>query len=200
MITVECFGRKMCHAMCEALPYAVKQSCELVQLLEPFVGFVGLPDSDGDETNDKKTEKADRRAEQQAARKRALEKAARHRTQPFPDDSIPSVLTEVLKSQQYPQRLGDHGLILDLPLVHQHLHDLATSCACQDCNGKSIPSLNPDRELWKCEKERFVSSIILYTADILAISLFEGPGRLLVSDSRFRGFEPFNRFNQPYLM
>ena len=205
MITVECFGRKMCHAMggensmaykamCEALPYAVKQSCELVQLLEPFVCFVGLPDSDVDETNDKKKEKADRRAEQQAARKRALEIAARHRTQPFPDDSISSVLTEVLKSQHYPQRLGDHGPILDLPLVHQHLHSLATSCACQVCTGISIPSLNPDRELWKCEKERFVSSIILYTADILAISLFEGPERLLVSDCRFRGFEPFNPF------
>ena len=43
MITVQCFGRKMCHAiggeksmaykaMCEALPYALKQSCELLWL------------------------------------------------------------------------------------------------------------------------------------------------------------------------
>ena len=43
MTTVQCFGRKMCHAMggeksmayramCEALPYALKQSCELLRL------------------------------------------------------------------------------------------------------------------------------------------------------------------------
>ena len=43
MITVQCFGRKICHAMggeksmayramCEALPYALKQSCELLWL------------------------------------------------------------------------------------------------------------------------------------------------------------------------
>ena len=43
MITVQCLGRQMCHAMggersmayramCEALPYALKQSCELLRL------------------------------------------------------------------------------------------------------------------------------------------------------------------------
>ena len=47
MITVQCFGRWMCQtmggeksmayrAMCEALPYALKQSCELLRLDGPF--------------------------------------------------------------------------------------------------------------------------------------------------------------------
>ena len=47
MITVQCFGRKMCHvmggensmayrAMCEILPYALKQSCELLRLQNRF--------------------------------------------------------------------------------------------------------------------------------------------------------------------
>ena len=47
MITVQCFGRMICHAMggegsmaykamCEALPYALKKSCELLGLHKPF--------------------------------------------------------------------------------------------------------------------------------------------------------------------
>ena len=89
-------------------------------------------------------------------RRRTSEQVARHRAQPFPGYSvISSVLTEVfnLKSQDHIQRLNDDELSWALPLVNQHMHNLAES------------------------------SISLYTADILAISLFEDPAELSVSYS-----------------
>ena len=88
-----------------------------------------------------------------------------------------------MESQQYLQRLDDRQLICDLPLVHQHMHSLATSCACNDCKGISTSSPNADREHWTCEKAGFLWSISNCVADILAISLFESREMLLVSNA-----------------
>ena len=87
-----------------------------------------------------------------------------------------------MESQQHLQRLDDRQLICDLPLVCQYMRSLAKSCACKDCKGISILSPNADREHWESEKVTFLSRISYYVADILAISLFESPEMLLVSN------------------
>ena len=86
-----------------------------------------------------------------------------------------------MDGQQYPPRLGDFQPIFDLPLVCQHMHNLATSCVCNSCHGESIPAHYAKHESWECKKKEFLSSILLCAADILAISLFESPETLLVS-------------------
>ena len=86
-----------------------------------------------------------------------------------------------MDGQQYPPRLGDNQPIFDLPLVCQHMHNLATSCVCSGCQGERIPARYAKSESWECKKNKFLSSILLCAADILAISLFESPATLLVS-------------------
>ena len=61
------------------------------------------------------------------------------------------------------------------------MRNLAKSCACRDCKEESMSSQNIDLWNLECARGRFVSSISFCTADILAISLFEGPDKLLVS-------------------
>ena len=194
MITVECFGRKMCHAMggenamayramCEILPYVLKQSCELLRLQSCHEELLKFKKNFRDmiEENHKDREL---HTTGMAERLAAKEKVARHRAQPFPDDDvISSVLTEVLslRSQQYPPRLGDQQ-ILDLPLVHQHVQNLKTSCLCKYCDGSC--SIRPHKQshyIRECKKMQFLSSISFYAAAILAISLFENPAKLLIS-------------------
>lgn len=177
MITMECFGQMRCQemggegsfayrAMCEALPYALKQSCKLLKpitLANDFnnVGIVG--------------------AEQRGPETEALARlASEHRGQPFPNDVIiSSILTRVLnsQSQQNLQCLDDGRLISDLPLVHLHLCGLAKSCVCKQCRNQ--PPSRTYRE--ECEKDVFLSHISRYAADILALSIFESPEMLLVS-------------------
>ena len=61
------------------------------------------------------------------------------------------------------------------------MHNLATSCVCNGCQGEPIPARYAKREYRECKKKRFLSSILFCAADILAISLFESPETLLVS-------------------
>lgn len=127
-------------------------------------------------------------------RRRASEQAARHRAQPFPGYSIiSSVLTEVLnlKGQDHIPRLNDDELIWGLPLVHQHMRNLAKSCTCKDCENGSESSSSLDFGYSNCEMKGFMSRISLYTADILAISLFEDPHKLSVS---YRCIQESDRF------
>ena len=165
------------RAMCEALPYALKQSCELLRL---FSFDIDLERHQTESEAKKEVKDPETKANKAVGEQRAEEKIARHRAKPFPDDSIiSSVLTEVLsmESQQHLQRLDDLQLICDLPLVHS----LANSCACNDCKGISTSSPNADRDYWTCGKEKFLWSISHFVADILAISLFESPEMLLIS-------------------
>ena len=171
MVTVECLGQKLCHemggrgsmtykAICEVLPYALKQSCELLQILDS-----------GDRAS----------AKEQFAKFRAKDQFAKHRAQPFPEDcAISSVLTRVLNSeyQQYLQRLDDGQLIPDLPLVRQCMQNLATSCRCNDC--QSIRDYGASER----KKDEFLFSIADHVAIILLISLFESSESLLVSRDR----------------
>ena len=187
MITVQCFGRKMCHAMggenamayramCEILPYALKQSCELLRL-QDFLN----------------PERFHRNGT--AERLGASEQLARQRAQPFPDDAvISSVLIELLglKTQQYPPRLGDQQ-ILDLPLVHHHVQNLETSCICDDCSRSFTVPIIVSHDRRRCKKRHFLSSISLYVADILAISLFESPAKLLISLGSYSVGRPFEK-------
>lgn len=187
MIAVECFGRRRCHAMggkelmayraiCEALPYALKQSRELLQIFDPRVD-PRIPSLDKTtETADKAAKKqAKKKVEDMAARKDAIERerVAPYHTQPFPDDStIASILTRILNSEthQYLQRLDDGQTISDLPIVREYLK----SCLCGRCQNKSASSS-------ACLEGRFFLEVSLYTADILTLSLFENPEALLVS-------------------
>lgn len=173
MITMECFGQMRCQemggegsfayrAMCEALPYALKQSCKLLQPMTRANDFnnVGIV---GAEQRDPETEALARLASE-------------HRGQPFPNDVVISnILTRVLnsQSQQNLQCLDDGRLISDLPLVHLHLLGLAKFCVCEQCRDQ------PYKE--RCEKDVFLSHISRYAADILALSIFESPEMLLVS-------------------
>ncbi len=163
MVTVECFGRNRClaiggegslayAAMSEALPYALKQACELLRLFEgPWT------------------------AEWVAGDTRV------HHTQPFPEDFIvSSILTRAMntESQRYLKRLDESQLISDLPLVRQHLRHLVESCACQLCQEQPIPS---HKRFYRCKKEAFLYSFSQFAADILALSIFECPDGLLIS-------------------
>ena len=178
MITMEFFGQMRCQemggegsfayrAMCEALPYALKQSCKLLRPMTRGndiidIGFMGA------EQRDPETEEALARL------------ASEHRGQPFPNDVIiSSILTRVLnsQSQQNLQCLDDGRLISDLPLVHLHLRGLAKFCACKQCRNQSLSN----NLYGKCEKDVFFSHISGYAADILALSIFESPEMLLVS-------------------
>ncbi len=166
MVTVECFGRNRClaiggeeslayAAMSEGLPYALKQACELLQLFE------------------------DPRTAERVARDTRV-----HHTQPFPEDFIiSSILTRVMntESRRYLKRLDEGQLISDLPLVRQHLRDLAESCACKHCQEQPMPSHERDHRQPTCKQETFLYSISQFAADILALSIFECPDGLLIS-------------------
>ncbi|CAF9911630.1 hypothetical protein IMSHALPRED_010529 [Imshaugia aleurites] len=170
MITVECFGQMKCQemggetsdaykAMSEALPYALKQICELLKLS----GGIGPLD----ETTMNKRARI------------VSEYPMEIGTQPFPKDATISViLTRVLNSEshKYLQHLNEGCLISDLPLVRLHLDRLAKICTCKGCRRHSGM---PDWSSY-CKKSRFLSTIPLCAADILALSLFEDPETLLV--------------------
>lgn len=199
MITVECFGQNMCHtmggresmayrAMCEALPYALKQSCELLQVFDPMVDRRVLDLNKAIEIADKVAEKkGEKNAEDRAARKDAIlrEQVAKYHTQSFPDDSIiSSILTRILnlESHQYLKRLNDRQRISDLPLVREHLHELTRGCICYVCRRGVMKSYREDDGVEKCIKiDGFWDEISVYTAYILTLSLFESPETLLVS-------------------
>lgn len=174
MTTVECFGQKMCHemggkgslayrAMCEALPYALKQSCELLRLSEDFEHY---PTTVTGNQSD------------------ILGRA--YRCHAFPEDFIiSSILTQVfnLESQQYLQRLDDHEMIFDLPLVREHLHEIAKGCTCNGCWKRVMEPHRTDDSASTCDmiKDEFLRDISYYAAIILTLSLFESPETLLVS-------------------
>lgn len=199
MITVECFGQNMCHtmggresmaygAMCEALPYALKQSCELLQVFGPMVDRRVLDLNKAIEIADKVAEKkGEKNAEDRAARKDAIlrEQVAKYHTQSFPDDSIiSSILTRILnlESHQYLKRLNDRQRISDLPLVREHLHELTRGCMCRVCRKRAMKSYREDESVEKCAKiGGFWGDISVYAAYILTLSLFESPETLLVS-------------------
>lgn len=202
MITVECFGQNMCHtmggresmayrAMCEALPYALKQSCELLQVFNHIV-HRRILDLNAIEIADKVAEKkGEKNAEDRAARKDAIlrEQVAKYHTQSFPDDSIiSSILTRILnlESHQYLKRLNDRQRISDLPLVREHLHELARGCMCRVCRERVMKSYREDASVENCdEMDRFWRQISIYAACILTLSLFEYPEMLLVSLSPY---------------
>ena len=168
MVTVECFGQLRCQemggersdaykAMSEALPYALKQICELlippgpirshnVTAMNGYAEFVSIP-------------------------------LFESRTQPFPKDAIISAtLTRFLNSEshKYLQNLKEGCLISDLPLVRLHLDRLAKNCTCKECQTHAKkPGLY-------CEKGLFLSTITRCAAYILALSLYENSETLTV--------------------
>ena len=182
MVTIECLGRMTCRemggegslayrAMCEALPYALKQTCELLQ-----------PMIQTKEFNKAGTVEAEQRAPET---ERLATFDSKHHIQPFPKDFIISnLLTRILnsESQRNIQRLDDGQLISDLPLVHLHLRNLAKNCRCKHCQGRPIPPYRTEESDVMCwSGEEFLSDISSYSANILALSIFEGPETLLVS-------------------
>ena len=181
MTTVECFGQKICHemggkgslayrAMCEALPYALKQSCELLRLSQDSERY---PTTVTGNQSD------------------ILGRA--YRCHALPEDFIiSSVLTKVfnLESQQYLQRLDDHEMISDLPLVREHLHKSAKGgCTCNGCRKRVMKPHRTDDSASTCGmikdndmiKNKFLRDISYHAANILTLSLFESPETLLVS-------------------
>lgn len=184
MVTIECFGRLMrqefggqtsdeYRAICQALPYALKQCC---YLLRPDDGWEGnklkIPD----------------------------EYFTEYGTKAFPHESmICNILERFLnslnsESQQYLPGLNEGHLISDLPLVHLYLGRLAESCTCEDC---VLQKQRPERvsrisnffkrqsssrllRYSRCSEDEFFTKVSHHAAYILALSLFEGPDTLLV--------------------
>lgn len=184
MVTIECFGRLMrqefrgqtsdeYRAICQALPYALKQCC---YLLRPYDGWEGnklkIPD----------------------------EYFTEYGTKAFPHESmICNILERFLnslnsESQQYLPGLNEGHLISDLPLVHLYLGRLAESCTCEDC---VLQKQRPGRvsrisnffkrqsssmllSYSRCSKDEFFMKVSHHAAYILALSLFEGSDTLLV--------------------
>lgn len=125
MVTIECFGRLMrqefggqksdeYRAICQALPYALKQCCYLLRLddgWERYSHGFGIPD----------------------------EYFTEYGAKAFPHESIIcNILERFLnslnsESQQHLPCLNEGHLISDLPLVHLYLGRLAESCTCEDC-------------------------------------------------------------------
>ena len=174
MVSVESFGQMRCQemdrktsdayrAMCQALPYALTQCCHLLRLSQ------------------KSNELATRLDDAEVAD--GLGHWTEYRTKAFPHESvIGDILTRFLssESQQHLERLSEGHQISDLPLVQSHLRNLTETCACVECRLTEKP-LN--RGFWdpsKCCKKEFFSEVSLITADILALSLFQGPDTLLV--------------------
>lgn len=186
MVTVECFGQMRCQemsrkssdtyrAMCQALPYALTQCCHLLR-------FSQKPNESATRLDD--AEVAD-----------GLGHWTEYRTKAFPQEHvIGDILTRFLnsESQHHLKRLSEGHQISDLPLVQSHLRNLTETCACVECRLTREPLnrgflgltreplnrgfLDPSR----CCKKEFFSVVSLITADILALSLFEGPDTLLV--------------------
>ena len=164
MVTVETFFRLRCQkvggegsdaykALSEALPYALKQTCELLRVSDEIYELKGLEQSVG------------------LASEEYFDSA-----RPFPKDSvIANLLTRVLnlESHQDLRRLDDGKLISDLPLVRLYLCSLAESCPCGVCKTRT------DRRSI-CKGKLFLSTVSLYVVDILALSILECPETLLV--------------------
>ena len=183
MISLECFGRMWCQivggegsetyrAVSEALPYALKQVYRLFGPVESLVGSTALPATD------------DSYLEEHA--KLASKYPVEIRAQPFPREStISNILTRVLnlKSQQNLMSLSEGNLISDLPLLSVCLRSLAETCTCDPCQSLHQTPTNASEdsiEIVYCKRDALLTDISSYAADILALSLFENPGTLLV--------------------
>ena len=165
MVSVECFGRIMCQemggessdayrAMCQALPYALKQCCNLLrceQLIKP--GFW----SGSAEFDDYLTE---------------------YVTKAFPQESvICNVLTQLLNSndQQRLKRLSTGYLVSDLPLLQLHLRRSAERCVCGQCQNGEQARIGTKTILRPtCREWKLLSDVSLFASNVLALSLFEG--------------------------
>ena len=170
MIGLEGFGLMWCQkmggkgsdtyrAMSEALPYALKQ---VHGLLEQF----GVRNGPQDASEPYLGQHA------RLANKYPVE----NRAQPFPREStVSNILTRVLnlESQQNLMSLSEGHLISDLPLLG----------ACLDRLGDGWTyTCNPYQRLYETPTNAGVllDDISVYVADILALSLFENPGTLLI--------------------
>ncbi|KAM0794979.1 hypothetical protein BDR22DRAFT_814340 [Usnea florida] len=184
MISLEGFGRMWCQkmggegsdtyrAVSAALPYALKQ---VHGLLEPESHSVVRKGSESEYDLE------------QLPRLTSTYRVE-NRAQPFPKEStISNTLTRVLnlESQQNLMSLSEGHLISDLPLLRACLGRLEETCNCNLCqplNGKPKNS----REIRcygeydkDCKLKVFLDGISVYVADILALSLYENPGTLLV--------------------
>ena len=191
MINLECFGRVWCQrmggeesdtyrAMSEALPYALRQ---VYGLLEPFAFSGG---SEGPDARDSYLDRVPSKS------------LAEFRTRPFPREStVSNILTRVLKlkNQQKLMSLNEGCLISDLSLLRVCLQRLAEICTCDPCqslhhtptnasNDSINDSINDRIKLFFCKRKALLNDISFYVADILALSLFENPGTLLVTLDR----------------
>ena len=183
MISLECFGRMWCQsfggegsdayrAVSEALPYALKQ---VYGLLKPGVFSAGWIDPK--DASDPYLEKRTRLARYYPAEIRA---------QPFPREStISNILTRVLnlKSQQNLMSLSGGDLISDLPLLRVCLDRLEETCHGNPCRPwHRSPTYKYARKprIDDCKLDVLLREISFYVADILALSLFENSGTLLV--------------------
>ena len=187
MISLECFGRMWCQkmggkgsdtfrAVSEALPYALKQ---VYGLLKPYAYS---PRSEDPE-------------DPRLASKYPVEFCV----QPFPREStISNILTRVLnlESQQNLLSLNEGHLIWDLSLLRVCLRRLEETCTCKPCKTMDMELANASKkriETVYCERDALLEDLVFYAADILALSLFENPGTLLVPLDRrtFRGSSDF---------
>jgi hypothetical protein len=98
------------------------------------------------------------------------------RLSPFPDDNAIIRLHHFLFDQELELLCLEKGLrVIDLPPMKTYLSDLEKECNCNKCQPSSG---NP----FICKRTKFLENLSVVVADILALSLFNCPEALRVSN------------------
>jgi hypothetical protein len=175
MLSIKCYGQWLrqeydlgagsgCEAIAQALPYALKQVVTLLQLSQYKEFNYSLLFSEWHQI-------------QFHASKQIAKDVLRLAANPFAKDSfISATLSRILDSTEPSQlhSLKEGILIGDLPAVVSHLQYLKRHCTCLSCDSLGATSYEI------CEAEQFFFHLAYLVADVLALSLFDGPETPLV--------------------
>ncbi|CZR66871.1 uncharacterized protein PAC_16772 [Phialocephala subalpina] len=108
---------------------------------------------------------------------------------PFPDRKfIANIYNQMLDTEIGAKDIrsrGDGLLIADLDVTKEYLVDLQRDCACETCRS-SNPTIDTSSFLTSCKMGIFYDGIATIVTDILTLSLFHLPEKLLVKINRCR--------------
>lgn len=106
----------------------------------------------------------------------------RLRISPFPEDGVVSSTHALLfGSRRVNLRSLDEGVrVTDLPVVALHLRALKDQCRCGKCSGPNT------RDYSVCRETKFLEDLSVVVADVLALSLFDCPESIRVSNVLIR--------------
>ncbi|KAN0113138.1 hypothetical protein V8E51_006089 [Hyaloscypha variabilis] len=187
MVSIETYGQWMLHkfeftegsanqALMQALPYAIKKIIESLRLSKYREFDFSIPLRDWRHQSLQDGPVID-------------EESMGLRLSPFGNEAaIVNMIRRLLGVSGSFQLWSLDDLIEDLPLVKLHINTIKGQCLCSVCNpaaGKNFRS---------CEKTKLVHHLAFVCADILALSLFQGPDSPLVQLQHYRdGSYPFKK-------